>query len=364
MKFLINYFKKSDLFLTLSAFLLSMIGLISMYSYSVSRGDFLIFKKQIIFLIIAFFVMTIVSFFDWRAFKENSYLILALYFIFIVLLIGLFFFAPEIKGSQRWYRLGPVSFDPLEFGKIVLIILLAKYFSMRHVEMYKLQHILLSGFYILVPSVIVFFQPDMGSAMILVSLWVGVLFISGIKLKHFLILFLCGIITLALGWNFFLRDYQKDRVLSFISPESDPLGSGWSQIQSKIAIGSGGFWGQGITSGSQLQHGFLSEPHTDFIFAAIAEEMGFLGIMILFFFFFFLIWRIIRIIFYSRSNFPRLFASGFLIVLISQFIINIGMNLGVLPVVGLPLPFVSYGGSSLIFLFLGIGILQSIKINP
>jgi len=319
------------------------------------------FKKQLIFLGIGLTAMFLISFFDYRSLRENSHLILAFYFLCILGLAGLFFFAPEIRGTRSWYKLGMVSIDPIEFTKIVLILLLAKYFSIRHVEMYRFRHILLSGFYVLVPGLLVFFQPNLGSALILVAIWVSVLFISGINLRHFLVLTLIFILLAVGSWAFLLKDYQKERIISFAFPQTQFLAVGWSQHQAEIAVGSGEVFGRGIGQGSQTQYGFLPEPQTDFIFAAISEEMGFLRIAVLLMAFMVMIWQILKLVRNSESNFPRLFAIGFLALLVSQAFINIGMNLGLLPVIGIPLPFVSYGGSSLIAVFLGMGILQSIK---
>jgi len=357
-----HHLKQLDWILIIIILLIFGIGLLSLYSSSLGGGDLSNFKKQIIFFGIGIFLMFLVSFFDWRIFRENSYLILIFYFLSLVGLAGLFFFAPEIRGVKGWYKIGPVSIDPIEFTKIILIILLAKYFSMRHVEMYQIKHILLSGFYILLPVALIFFQPDLGSVLILVSLWVGILIISGIKLRHFLILILCGLLILIFSWGFLLKDYQKERITSFIAP-ANPLGVSWNQNQAKIAIGSGGIFGQGIGSGSQTQYGFLPEPQTDFVFSAIAEEMGLVGVSVLFLLFLILIWRIIKIAINSRENFSRLFTTGFAILLISQIFIHIGMNIGILPIIGISLPLVSYGGSSLISTFLALGILQSIKSN-
>jgi len=359
-----HHLKKLDWILIITAILLVGIGFLSIYSSSLGKGDFLNFKKQIIFFGGGLFLMFILSFFDWRELRENPYLILILYLLCLFGLAGLFFFAPEIRGVKSWYKIGPVSLDPIEFTKIILIILLAKYFSMRHIEMYRVRHILLSGAYIFLPAILIFFQPDLGSVLILIALWVGVLIISGIKLRHFLILVLCGLLILILSWSFLLKDYQKERVLSFLTPGIDPLGVSWNQNQAKIAIGSGGIFGQGIGQGSQTQYGFLPEPQTDFIFAATAEETGLIGISVLLFLFSILIWRIIKIAISSQTNFPRLFAAGFSILLISQIFIHIGMNLGMVPVIGIPLPLISYGGSSLIATFIGLGILESIKNNP
>lgn len=357
----ILHLRRLDWLLIICVLLLVGIGLLSIYSSSLGKGDFFNFKKQVIFLGIGIFLMLVLSFFDWRAFQENPYLILALYFLCIIALAGLFFFGPVIRGVRGWYKIGSISLDPIEFTKIILLILLAKYFSMRHIEMYRLSHIILSGFYIMLPAVLIFFQPNMGSALILVFLWVGILVISGIKLRHFLILVLCGLLVLVLSWSFLLKDYQKERVISFIFPRIEPLGMSWSQTQAKIAIGSGGIFGQGISKGSQTQYGFLPEPKTDFIFAAIAEELGLMGMIILLSLFVILIWRVMKIAILSQSNFPRLFACGFAIILFSQLFIHIGMNLGILPVIGISLPLVSYGGSSLIAFFIGLGILESIK---
>lgn len=358
---MIQHFRKFDWILIISALLLVGIGLLLIYSISLGKGDFLNFKKQIIFLGIGFILMLFLSFFDWRAFQENPYFILVLYFLCVISLLGLFFFAPEIRGVKSWYKIGLFSFDPIGLTMLILTILLAKFFSMRHVEMYRLSHIFLSGLYVIFPFILISCQPNLGSALILVALWLGILVISGIKLKHFLILVLCGLLLLTLSWSFLLKEYQKERIISFLAPQIEPLGMSWSQTQAKIAIGSGGIFGQGIGKGSQTQYGFLPEPHTDFIFAAISEEFGLIGVAILLLLFTILIWRIMKIAISAQSNFPRLFASGFTIVLISQIFIHIGMNLGILPVIGIPLPLVSYGGSSLIAIFIGLGILQSIK---
>jgi len=307
--------------------------------------------------------MFLLAFADWRAIQSNSYLILTLYFICLLALVGLFFFAPMIRGTRGWYKLGPLSLDPIAATKLVLIILLAKYFSKRHVEMYKLKHILLSGFYVLLPTLLIVFQPDLGSGIILVGLWIGILIISGIRLREFLILTLLGLLLITLAWFFFLEGYQKDRITSFVSPDIDPQGISWNQRQSKIAIGSGGIFGKGFGRGSQARYGFLPESHTDFIFASIAEEFGLVGISTLLVLFLIIIWRVIRIALKASSNFPRFFAFGLAIVLVSQVFIHIGMNLGILPVIGISLPLVSYGGSGLIFTYIGLGILESIKVN-
>lgn len=359
-----SQWRKIDWIIIFSALLLVGIGLLSLYSTSLARNDFLNFQKQLIFLAIALFLFILFSFFDYRVFKTNPYLILILYLLSIFFLLGLFFWAPEIRGTKSWYKIGYFSFDPIEFTKLILIILLAKYFSSRHIEMYRLSHIIISGAYVLLPTFLVFFQPNLGSGLVLIAIWLGILVVSGIKLRHFLIISFIFILFLSLSWLYLLKDYQKTRIVSFLLPQKEPLGAGWSQRQAKITIGSGGIGGRGIAKGSQVQYGFLPESQTDFIFAAIAEETGFLGAGFLFLLFSVLLWRIIRIGLLARENFPRLFSAGFAISLMTQIFINIGMNIGLVPIIGLPLPFVSYGGSNLIMNMIGLGILESIyRIN-
>ncbi len=356
------HFKRLDWGLIILSLLLSGIGLLALYSSSQAQGDFLNFKKQIVFLVVGFLLMMLLSFFDWRWFRDDPYFILILYFICLGLLAGVFFFAPEIRGVRAWYKIGPFSLDPIEFTKIILIVLLAKYFSLRHIEMYRIIHILISGLYLFFPVLLIFFQPDLGSVLILASLWVGILIISGIRLRHFIVLALCGLIVAAVGWTHFMKDYQKERILDFVQPQiSDSLEVGWSQNQAEIAIGSGGLLGKGIGQGSQTQYGFLPEPQTDFIFSVIAEETGLVGVVVLLSLFLLLIWRILKISLESRANFCRLFATGLSILIISQVFVHVGMNLGLLPIIGISLPLVSYGGSGLIATFIGFGILQSIK---
>jgi len=352
------YIKKFDWPMIMISVLLCAIGLLFIYHSPPQASES--FYKQIAFFFIGIVLMFVFSFIDWRIFRDNSYLILILYFISLLGLAGLFFFAPDIRGVKSWYKIGEISIDPIEFAKVVLIILLAKYFSTRHIELYRFRHILLSGFYVALPVALIFLQPDLGSTLILVALWIGVLILSGIKVKHFLILVLAGVLIFAFSWNTVLKDYQKERLMSFIEP-IDPLGINWNQNQAKIAIGSGGVFGQGIGSGSQSQYGFLPEVQTDFIFSSIAEQTGLVGVMLLLTLFGILIWRIFKIAINAQGNFSRLFATGFGICLITQVFIHVGMNLGLLPIIGISLPFVRYGGSGLIGGFIILGILNSLK---
>ncbi len=348
-----------DFLMTASVTVISLMGVASIYSSTGMEAA----TRQGTFILIGFLLFIGLSFFDWRILKENSFLVLMIYLVMVGALIALLLFGPEIRNVKRWFIFGPVMISPAEFAKLAAMIILAKYFSMRHVELYKIRHIVLSGVYAFIPTYLVFRQPDMGTAIIFLILWVGILIISGIRLKHFIALSATGITSLGLVWRFLMKDYQKERIISFLDPQLDPQGIGWGGTHARIAIGNGGFWGQGLGQGTQTQYGFLPEPHTDFIFAAIAEELGFIGVFILILAISILVWRILKIIFNTRSNFCRLFASGFLIVFSFQVFVNIGMNLGLLPIMGTPLPFVTYGGSSVLFSFIGLGILESMRYN-
>jgi rod shape determining protein RodA len=362
--FALGHIKKMDWVLIIASIGLVLFGLTAIYSASLRGGDFSNLYKQIGFFVFSLLLMFFISLVDNRTIRENPGIILSLYFLCILALIGVFFFAPEIRGIRSWYRIGGFSFDPIEPTKIVLILILAKYFSRRHVELYRIRHIVLSGVYALIPAVLIFMQPEFGSVMIIGAIWIGILLVSGIKVRDFFLLCLVFAIVFSLSWNFVLKDYQKNRIFNFVAPgASDPLGEGWSQNQAKVSIGSGGLLGKGVGQGSQTQYGFLPEPQTDFIFSVIGEEMGLVGTAVLLTLFGVLFWRILKIALDANSNFSRLFATGLAFSIFFQLVINVGMNLGLLPVIGIPLPLVSYGGSNLMFTFVALGILQNMKIT-
>lgn len=345
---------------------MAVVGIISGFSlvalYHLGLGNnFFYFKKQLLYVAIGFFLMAGASFTDYQIFRNYSLFLLAIYGLSVLLLIGVLFVGESIRGTVGWYNFGGFNFAPVELAKLAIVLLLAKYFSLRHVEMYRLRHIIASGIYVGIPTLLVLFQPDLGSAIILVAVWAGMIIISGIKLRHLVVLLLIAAILCGIMWVGFFKEYQKNRILTFLSPQKDPLGSSYNLRQSIIAIGSGGIWGKGIGKGTQSSLGFLPEGHTDFIFAVIAEQVGFAGVLFLIILFMLLIYRILKTGWLANNNFSRLFSVGFSIVLFFQIGINIGMNMGLLPVVGIPLPFLSYGGSATIINFLGLGILQSIR---
>lgn len=347
--------------LFLAAFFLTGIGLTSIYSASISRGSFFDFKKQLIYFALALVCFFVLSRVDLRFLKTNSFLVFGFYLLFLLLIAGLLFAAPLTRGIHGWYKLGPVAFDPEPLAALSLIIILAKFFSARHTELRSWRLLLFSSFYMVVPFALVFLQPDLGSAICFVAIWLGVIFFSGLPLRRFLAVLLIFIVLAGLGWQFLLHDYQKQRISSFLNPQADPKGISWSVNQSRIAIGSAGWLGKGLGHGPQTQYGFLTEPKTDFIFSAWAEETGFLGTLFLFALLFFLFWRILQTAFFAAGNFSRLFAGGLAFLFFTQAAVNIGMCLGLLPVVGIPLPMVSYGGNQLLAFYIGLGILASLE---
>src|SRR3989338_1766840 len=221
-----SHIKKLDWFLASYAILLVCFGLISLYSTSSTGGDLLVFKKQLAWLFLGTVLMVCISFLDYRILKNHKLPVLFLFIVSCLLLFGLFFFGTPIRGTISWYRLGPIAFEPVEIAKMSLIVVLAKYFSMRHIEMYRFRHILISGIYMAIPAVIVFLQSETGSVIVLGSIWLGIMVIAGIRLKHLAVLGLAGVLLMAVAWSFVFQDFQRDRIMTFINPEADPQGAG------------------------------------------------------------------------------------------------------------------------------------------
>lgn len=357
-----NRIKNIDWVLIVVVLLLVSVGLLSIYSIS-QRDGLGIFKRQLIYVALGLFLMIVFTLFDYRMFRDNNFVLLGLYFFGLILLVGVLFIGREIRGVSSWFRIGQLGFEPVELIKLVIILVLAKYFSLRHIEVYRLRNLIISGLYIIFPLIFILLQPELGYVLIIFLIWLAIVVVAGIKLRHLFLLVLIGIIVFSVSWFFLLEDYQKDRILSFLNPGSDPLGRGYHVIQSTIAIGSGKFFGRGLGHGTQSQLDFLPEQHTDFIFATIAEEWGFLGSFFILTLFGILLYRLIKISLASSNNFARLFSIGLATMLLFQAAINIGMNMGLLPIIGIPLPFVSYGGSSMIMGFIALGIIQSIVIR-
>lgn len=353
--------KKIDWILLGSLVPLLIAGLITMKSFGEGADYF--FTRQLIWIVLG------VAIFLWLSFSDLSFLrspaiLVILYLVGVLGLLLLFFVGDPVRGAASWFRFGLFSLEPVEPIKIILVLMLAKYFSRRHIDIANIRHIIVSGLYILAPTLLVFLQPDLGSALVIGVLWLGMIMASGISKKHFFSLMILGAIVFTLMWAFALAPYQKDRITAFIDPYIDPQGAGYHTIQTQIAVGAGGLWGRGIGLGTQSRLEFLPEHETDFIFSAFAEEWGFAGVLFLVIFFGLVVWRVLRVGMLGEGNFEKLFAIGLGILLIAQFFIHVGMNVGLMPITGLSLPFVSYGGSSLITLFASLGILSSFPKRP
>ena len=268
-----------------------------------------------------------------------------------------------MHGTTGWFIIGPLSLQPVELAKFFLVIFLADYFSREGRNIFTFRDILKSFAAAAIFIALVLRQPDLGSSIILFLIWLGMLLFSRVQKKHMIVVFLGFIAAGLLAWFFVLAPYKKDRIKVFVNPKLDPLGAGYNIKQSIIAIGSGGFFGKGIGFGSQSQLRFLPEAHTDFIFAMIAEEMGFLMVVFVLGMFALFFWRILVLAQKSQTNFTAYLSVGFLIIFLSETLINVGMNLGLMPVTGLALPFISLGGSALVSNFIMVGILESAKLR-
>ncbi|MFH1392572.1 MAG: rod shape-determining protein RodA [bacterium] len=346
-------FSKQDWVINGIVFLLLCFGLSAIYSASPDN-----FYRQAIFCLIGFVLMFLVSRINYHNLKNYT---LLLYCLAIILLLLVLVFGHKIRGASSWFNLGKFGFQPVELAKLIMIIVLAKYFSQNSHNIYKWRTIITSALYLILPVGLIFLQPDMGSAFVFIVIWLGINLAAGIRLKHLCIIFLILIITASASWYFLLKDYQKNRFIVFLNPALDPLGRGYNIIQSIIAVGSGSFFGNGLGYGSQSRLDFLPEQHTDFIFAAIAEELGFIGAFFIIILFGLLFSRCFRILFKTEDNFGQFLVLGIIIYLFTHVFINIGMNIGLMPITGIPLPMISYGGSNLLITLIAIGLLQSIR---
>jgi rod shape determining protein RodA len=353
-----SYFHEIDVPLFVAVGAISLLGALNLLGI-VGSGS-LLFKKQLIFIAIGLFVMVALSFFNYRYLKNYSLPVLGFYFASVFLLL-LTFYSQSVRGVNSWIILGGWTFEPVELAKLMLIVLMAKYFSQRHIHINDFRHIAVAGIYFSLPFVIIFLQPDLGSSIIFLAIWLGMLMAAGINKSHLFLIISVGILAGYSIWLFALHPYQKTRITTFLDPYNDPRGSGYNIIQSKIAIGSGYFFGNGLGKGSQSNNGFLPEPHNDFAFAAFTEQFGFVGISAVMALGMVIISRILYIGSRTISNFGKLFSIGLAIFIGSHLFISAGVNIGLLPVTGLSFPFLSYGGSHLISLMIGLGMLQSIK---
>lgn len=356
------HISKIDKVLFSAVLLLVVVGLITIYSISYGGGgaDLANFKKQLIFAMAGFAAMFFAASADYRMLKNYSG---ALYAGTLSLLAAVLVFGNNTRGTTGWFDLGYFSLQPAEFAKVAMIIVLGKCLSDMGNYSHITKKILVSGFYAALPVGLILLQPDLGSSLVILFIWFGLLSVFGLKRKQVALFLLLGAAMSVASWFLVLDNYQKDRINTFVNPQSDPLGSGYNVIQSMVAVGSGSLWGKGLGHGSQSQLNFLPEKHTDFIFAVIAEEMGFIGASMVLALFAIIFYRLFVIAEEAQDNFGKLMVLGAVFLLVFHMLINVGMNMGVMPVTGIPLPFVSYGGSSLVSFLLVIGIVQSVYIN-
>ncbi|HNZ55440.1 MAG TPA: rod shape-determining protein RodA, partial [Candidatus Paceibacterota bacterium] len=357
MRWLLRQDSRIDWILFFSLLPLLIFGLVTMSSFT-SESYF--FYRQVTWILLSLAIFFGFSLVDWR-FLRRSGILVGGYLFLVGLLLLLFVIGTVTKGAQSWLSLGGFSLQPADFMKLVLVLMLAKYFSKRHIEIANIRHIIVSGVYAFLPFVAIMLQPDFGSALIIFMIWLGMILVSGVSRKHLAWLGLVAIIFSVGAWMFVLQDYQKARIMTFIHPLADVRGSGYNALQSTIAVGSGQLTGKGVGYGTQSRLKFLPEYQTDFIFAAFAEEWGFFGVLIFFFLFGLIIWRILAIAMKGATNFEILFGLGIAVMFMAHLIVHVGMNIGIMPVTGLPLPFLSYGGSHLLTEFMGLGILMGMR---
>ena len=365
-----NYFQKGnqsfkEKFFALDfilIFLIFLLGTISLFAmYSSERGVFSYHTQSHLYRFSFFFLFfVIISFFKIEFWYRSSYLF---YILILILLFAVDLFGITSSGSKRWINLIFINLQPSELMKVSLILFLARYYNkIPSQNVSEIKNIIIPLFSFAIPVFLVVSQPDLGTAVLIASSALIVIWLSGLRIKYFLYSFITLICLLPVGISF-LKPYQKSRILTFFNPERDPLGAGYQIIQSKIAVGSGGITGKGFLQGSQSYLDYLPEKHTDFIFTLFSEEFGFVGSLILLIIYALIIYRITSIGKSARNNFSKLYCFGFAAAFFVYVTVNMSMVLGLLPIVGAPLPIMSYGGSSMLSIMLGLGIVMSCKIH-
>jgi len=357
-----NRFRFFSVFFFLVLFLLCLMGGVTLYSATQGGEGYRVplHHKQAVWYVLGLASMLFLVWVGHRHLEHHAYLV---YGFSLGLLVIVLLFGRSIAGARRWIELGPLQFQPSELMKITLILALAKYFHSNPREGgYTLWQLKVPFLIFLVPFLLVLLEPDLGTAIILLLLFAGIIVFVGLTRRSFVTLLLLGVASLPLGWSS-LKPYQKERILNFLDPSRDPLGTGYHLTQSKIAIGSGGLWGKGFMKSTQARLRFLPEQQTDFIFSVFVEEWGFAGSLVLFAGFLLLIFWALNIASSAKDRFGTILCLGVALFLAWHVVINVGMCMGLLPVVGIPLPLFSYGGSFMLAVFLGIGLLLNVYVN-
>ncbi len=341
--------------------LLVIVSIVNLYSATKGmHGISDLFYRQLIWFGAGTFVMFFFAFLDYRMLKKLSFV---LYIITVLLIVVTIIKGRSAMGAQRWLSLGIFSFQPSEIAKFSVLLILANYFEENWLERgFTLKPLIIPMVYILIPFVLIIKQPDLGTAIIILLIGASVILFARVKLKTFLLFFIAFIVIMPLGWHF-MKGYQRARLVAFVDPYKDPLGSGYHLLQSRIAVGSGKLFGVGYLKGTQSHLSFLPESHTDFIFSVLAEEWGFAGSIVVIALFTIILIEGFNISRYAKDRFGVMLAFGITLSIFLQFFINIGMSTGILPVVGITLPFMSYGGTSVLIFMMEIGILLSINLR-
>lgn len=346
-----------DWYIFIPAILISLAGLVTMNSFSPENE--LLFRQSV-WLVISLFVFFVATTIDWR-FLRSTKVLVSIFVITLGVLLTLLLVGQLTGGVKSWFQFGIFAFQPSELAKLVIILMLSKYLSRRHVEIKNLRHIIISGIYAFLIFSLIFLQPDFGGAMVIFGIWFGMVLVSGISKKHLTFVAILGILISIILWTFVFASYQKARIASFIHPLADIQGAGYNAYQSTIAVGSGQILGKGIGQGSQSKLQYLPEYETDFIFAAFAEEWGFVGTVILLALCLVLLMRMTNNAGLAATNFETFFSLGVVVWFTVQLTVHGGMNMGVLPVTGITFPLMSYGGSHLLTEWLALGMLSSNK---
>ncbi|WP_295243085.1 rod shape-determining protein RodA [Veillonella sp.] len=316
-------------------------------------------SKQLMFFVINTVVIVMMQWFDYRRLRSWGR---PLYFITILLLVAVMLIGTSALGAQRWIQIGPITIQPSEFTKLLMIISMAQMMENRVNKLNTFRSLVPIVLYVGLPTLLVFKQPDLGTSLVYLAILCGMLFVAGIRMRLAQIIVGVAVVLAPLGW-FVLQEYQKQRILVFLNPNIDPFGAGYHIIQSKIAIGSGMILGKGLFEGTQSQLNFLPENHTDFIFSVIGEELGFVGCVIVLLLLFLLIYRSIMIARSANDTFGTLLATGIGSMLVFEVLVNVGMTTGIMPVTGIPLPFISYGVSALTTNMISVGLLLNIAMH-
>lgn len=350
-----KYLKEIHWPIVILTLLLAFVGIVAIYSASFRQsGDYA--TKQLFWTLVALGVFLGALWMGYRVFLNLAN---SIYVVTIGLLIWVLFFAPAISGAHSWIKIGPLQIQPSEFAKIATIMVLANFLAARSPLIHQKRNLMLGFFLVALPTLLVLKQPDLGSALVFPPVLLAMIFYWGVRIRYLVILFLLSLASLPIIWSN-LKPYQQKRILVFINPSIDPIGASYTAIQSKIAVGSGGLLGKGWLQGTQTQLDFVPEHHTDFIFCVLAEEFGFLGVLAVILLFVLLIRSAFQVMNHTTDLRAKFLALGIASYLAFQVFINIGMTIGITPITGLTLPFLSYGGSSLVATFFALGLVASI----